>query len=75
MGRNTYTSRQVMESLAKTMKSMESSMPERDRKIFDEILLMGRIHASQMDLSRLSPETAFLISVIMEMMGRINHEQ
>jgi hypothetical protein len=64
-----------MESLAKTMKSMESSMPERDRKIFDEILLMGRIHASQMDLSRLSPETAFLISVIMEMMGRINHEQ
>ncbi len=75
MGRNTYTSRQVMESLAKTMKSMESSMPERDRKIFDEILLMGRIHASQMDLSRLSPETAFLISVIMEMIGRINHEQ
>ncbi len=75
MGRNTYTSRQVMESLAKAMKSMENSMPERDRRLFDEILLMGRIHASQMDLSKLSPETAFLISVIMEMMDRIDHGQ
>ncbi len=74
MGRNTYTSRQVMESLAQAMKSMESSMPERDRKIFEDMLLMGRIHASQMDLSKLSPETAFLMSVIMELMKRINNE-
>ena len=74
MGRNTYTPRQVMESLAQAMKSMESSMPERDRKIFEDMLLMGRIHASQMDLSKLSPETAFLMSVIMELMKRINNE-
>ena len=74
MGRNTYTSRQVMESLAQAMKSMESSMPERDRKIFEDMLLMGRIHASQMDLSKMSPETAFLMSVIMELMKRINNE-
>ena len=74
MGRNTYTSGQDMESLAQAMKSMENSMPERDRKIFGDMLLMGRIHASQMDLSKMSPETAFLMSVIMELMKRINNE-
>ncbi|MHB1439826.1 MAG: hypothetical protein ACYCSO_02100 [Cuniculiplasma sp.] len=74
MGRNTYTSRQVMESLAQAMKSMENSMPDKDRAIFSDILIKGRIHASQMDLSRVSPETAFLLSVIMEIMRKLEDD-
>ena len=74
MGRNTYTSRQVMENLAQAMKSMENSMPDRDRTIFSDILIKGRIHASQMDLSRVSPETAFLLSVIMEIMRKLEDD-
>ncbi len=74
MGRNTYTSRQVMESLAQAMKSMENSMPDKDRSIFSDILIKGRIHASQMDLSRVSPETAFLLSVIMEIMRKLEDD-
>jgi hypothetical protein len=73
MGRNTYTSRQVMESLAQAMSSMRNSMPEQDAKVFMDILLMGRIHASQMDLSKISSETAFLLSIIMELMKKLNN--
>ncbi len=73
MGRNTLTSRQVMEAFVQGLKSFENSMPQSDVKVFEEILLQGRIHASQMDLSKISVESAFIISALMEFLKQIEN--
>ncbi|WP_287799077.1 hypothetical protein [Acidiphilium sp.] len=74
MGRNSPTSRQVIEQVGEMMRRMTSSMRQEDRKVMEEIILMGKIHAAEMDLSMISPEMAFLLSAIMEIMRGIENE-
>lgn len=56
------------------MKKMTSSMRREDREIMEEIIQMGRIHASEMDLSMITPEMAFLLSAIIEIMRGMKNE-
>ncbi len=74
MGRNSPTSRQVMEEIGKAIEKISSSMRSEDRELVREIILMGRTHASEMDLSLISPEMAFLLSAIIEMLREIKNE-
>lgn len=73
MGRNTLTSRQVMEIFVQRIRPFENAMPQEDMDIFEDILLKGRIHGSQMDLSRVSAEYAFIISVLMEILKQMSN--
>ena len=74
MGRNTSTSRQVMESFAQAIGKFANSMPQEDMKIFQEMLISGRIHASQFDLSTISTESAFILSILIEILKKFSEE-
>lgn len=74
MGRNSPTSRQVIEQMGEMIKRIASSMRKEDREIMEEIIRMGRTHAAEMDLSMLTPEMAFLLSAIIEIVREIKDE-
>lgn len=74
MGRNTLTARQAIEIFAQGIRSFENSMNDEDMNIFEDMILKGRIHASQMDLSRISTESAFILSVIIEILKQMRSE-
>jgi hypothetical protein len=74
MGRNTLTARQAIEIFAQRIRSFENSMNDEDMNIFEDMILKGRIHASQMDLSRISTESAFILSVIIEILKQMRSE-